>query len=83
MLFALSPANRTPVTLQTFPYPILLYIPFIYLAYLARREGTFTLRLLVFPIALCGIISAAWRFAWTIEELGNYNWGHGEHLSNF
>jgi len=67
--------DRIPMTWHTAPYPFIYYIPFVFMAYLARRPDTYLIRLLLLPITLCGIVAAAYRFVWTIPELNVYNWG--------
>ncbi|KAF8073735.1 hypothetical protein FPV67DRAFT_763048 [Lyophyllum atratum] len=63
------------MTWHTASYPVIYYIPFFFMAYLARRPGTYLFRLLLVPITLCGIVASAYRFVWTIPELNVYNWG--------
>ncbi|KAF9468488.1 hypothetical protein BDZ94DRAFT_664427 [Collybia nuda] len=67
--------DRIPITWHTAPYPFILYVPFIFMAYLARRQDTYIVRLLLLPITLCGIVAAAYRYVWTIPDLNVYNWG--------
>jgi hypothetical protein len=71
--------DRIPITWHTAPYPLALYIPFLFMAYLARRKHTYLTRLLLLPITLCGIVAAAYRYVWIIPELNVYNWGQCEH----
>ncbi|KAG5652878.1 hypothetical protein H0H81_003241 [Sphagnurus paluster] len=67
--------ERIPVSLDTAPYPLIFYVPFVFMAYLARRPDTYLIRLLLLPITLCGIVAAAYRYVWTPPELNVYNWG--------
>ncbi|KAH7927165.1 hypothetical protein BV22DRAFT_305124 [Leucogyrophana mollusca] len=71
------PDDRIPITLDHWPYAILPFIPFILLAYLARRPDTFILRLLLLPIVLASILGTAFRFVWVQSELNAYDWGQG------
>lgn len=70
-------SSRIPVTSRILPYQLLLYTPCVYLAYLARREGTYTLRLLILPIVLSCILFSGWGFVWTVEDMLLRNWGQG------
>lgn len=45
------------------------------MAYLARRQDTYLIRLLLLPITLCGIVASAYRYVWIIPDLNVYNWG--------
>ena len=63
------------MTPLTFLYQIFLTAPYVYLAYLARREDTYTHRLLILPIVLSCLLLSAWGFVWTIPEMEVYNWG--------
>ena len=79
-MYALIPHlhDRIPLTRHTAPYPLACYIPFVYLAYLARRPHTYLLRLSLLPATLCAIVTAAYRFVWTDPSLNVYNWGQCE-----
>ncbi|KAG6891644.1 hypothetical protein C0992_012693 [Termitomyces sp. T32_za158] len=55
--------------------PVLYYFPFFVLAYLARRSDTHLIRILLLPVTLSGIVTAAYRFVWIPPELNVYNWG--------
>lgn len=50
------------------------------MAYLARRQDTYLIRLLLLPITLCGIVAGAYRYVWTIPALNVYNWGQCKQL---
>jgi len=67
--------HRIPLTLQNGIYPVLCYIPFIFLAYLARRPDTYIIRLLLLPTVITAIVVSAYRFCWVTPELYVYNWG--------
>ena len=67
--------HRIPLTLQNGIYPVLCYIPFIFLAYLARRPDTYIIRLLWLPTVITAILVSAYRFQWVSPELNVYNWG--------
>jgi O-antigen ligase len=71
-------SSRITVTPYVLPYQLLLYTPFVYLAYLARREGTYALRLLILPVVLSCIFFSGWGFVWTEEDLQLRNWGQSE-----
>ena len=70
--------DRIPITRRTAPYQVACYIPFIFMAYLARRPDTHIIRLLLLPTVLCGILASAYRFVWIAPELNVYNWGQCE-----
>ncbi|CAA7262938.1 unnamed protein product [Cyclocybe aegerita] len=67
--------HRIPISLSTGIYPIMCYIPFIFLAYLARRPDTYLMRVLLLPSVITSILVAAYRFTWVPPELNVYNWG--------
>ncbi|KAF5315191.1 hypothetical protein D9619_006931 [Psilocybe cf. subviscida] len=67
--------DRIPITVTTAVYPVALYAPFIFLAYLTRRPDTYPIRLLLLPSVITSILVAAYRFTWTVPELNVYNWG--------
>ncbi|KAF9046621.1 hypothetical protein BJ165DRAFT_1388652, partial [Panaeolus papilionaceus] len=67
--------DRVPITLQNGFLPILCYVPFIFMAYLARRSDTYLIRLLLLPSVIASILVAAYRYTWTKPELNVYNWG--------
>ncbi|KAF9267368.1 hypothetical protein L218DRAFT_955262 [Marasmius fiardii PR-910] len=70
-----EPRNRLPWTLNHLPYVAISYVPFLFLAYLARRPDTYILRLLLFPVVALLILAASFRHYWTIPSLNVYNWG--------
>ena len=70
--------HRIPLTWYNAPYPIACYIPFLYLAYLARRPGTYRLRLSLLPVVICALVTAASRFVWVGPSLNTFNWGQCE-----
>ncbi|KAF9013218.1 hypothetical protein BDQ17DRAFT_1296713 [Cyathus striatus] len=67
--------DRIPMTWNTAIYPVLCYVPFIFMAYLARRQDTYLIRLLLLPSTVSAILVAAYKYTWTIPELNVYNWG--------
>ncbi|KAH7904766.1 hypothetical protein BJ138DRAFT_867907 [Hygrophoropsis aurantiaca] len=71
------PQDRIPITIGHWPYAVLPFIPFLFLAYLARRPDTHTLRLLLLPITVASILGTAFRFVWVKFEFNVYDWGQG------
>ncbi|EGN98307.1 hypothetical protein SERLA73DRAFT_183248 [Serpula lacrymans var. lacrymans S7.3] len=69
------PHERTPITNKHIPYAIIPFIPFVYMAYLARRPGTYVVRLLLLPLVLVVTLGTSYRFMWTEPRLNVYNWG--------
>ncbi|KAF9565753.1 hypothetical protein CPC08DRAFT_704454 [Agrocybe pediades] len=67
--------HRIPIKLDNLILPVLCYAPFIFLAYLTRRPDTYLIRLLLLPSVVSLILTAAYRFTWSIPELNVYNWG--------
>lgn len=67
--------DRIPVTWHNAPYQLACCIPFVFMAYFARRPDTHLIRLLLLPSVLCGILAFACRYVWIIPELNVYNWG--------
>ena len=70
-------AQRIPMTLDTALQPLLCYLPFLYLCYLARRQNTFLARVLLLPVVILCIFTSAYRYVWTHPALYVYNWGQG------
>ena len=54
--------QRIPITLGTAVQPLLCYVPFLYLCYLARRQNTFLARVLLLPIVILPIVASAYRY---------------------
>lgn len=74
----IPPADqRIPITFGTALQPLLCYLPFLYLCYLARRQNTFLARVLLLPIVVLPIVASAYRYTWTHPALHVYNWGQG------
>ncbi|KAJ7147049.1 hypothetical protein C8R43DRAFT_538601 [Mycena crocata] len=69
------PHDRIPLTWTTAPALLASFLPFVFLAYLARRPDTRPIRLLLLPTVLVSILSAGFRYMFTIPELNVYNWG--------
>ncbi|KAF8631400.1 hypothetical protein AX15_002408 [Amanita polypyramis BW_CC] len=67
--------HRVPITLRTSVQPLLCYLPYLYLCYLARRQNTFLIRVLILPLVILCIVTAAYRYTWTHPSLYVYNWG--------
>ncbi|KAF8349477.1 membrane bound O-acyl transferase family-domain-containing protein [Amanita rubescens] len=67
--------DRIPITLRTAIQPLLCYVPYLYLCYLSRRQNTFLIRLLIFPLVVLCVFTAAYRYTWTHPALYVYNWG--------
>jgi len=71
-----QPHERIPISIFHIPYLLFPFIPLIYMAYLARRPNTFTLRLLLLPLVVAVAVGTCVRFMWT-EPRNVYNWGQG------
>ncbi|KAJ6455742.1 hypothetical protein C8R45DRAFT_1035543 [Mycena sanguinolenta] len=69
-----KPHERIPLTLSNAHLLLSCFVPFVFLAYLARRPGTYLIRLLFLPTVLVAALTAGFRFRWTIPELNVYNW---------
>ncbi|KAJ3791188.1 hypothetical protein GGU10DRAFT_338107 [Lentinula aff. detonsa] len=72
-----EPQNRIPITPSVVPYTLSWFIPFFFLAYLARRPETYLIRLLLLPTVIATTLASAFRYCWTIPALNVYNWGQG------
>ncbi|KAJ6585085.1 hypothetical protein B0H19DRAFT_409896 [Mycena capillaripes] len=72
--FVPEPELRVPLTWINAPAVLACFLPFVFLAYLARRPGTYYIRLLVLPTVIVSTLSAGFRYKWTIPELNVYNW---------
>ncbi|KAJ7212020.1 hypothetical protein GGX14DRAFT_621323, partial [Mycena pura] len=70
-----KPQHRVALTWRNAPELLSLYLPFVFLAYLARRPGTSAIRLLLLPCVIVSILMTGFRYRWTIPELNVYNWG--------
>ncbi|KAF8170229.1 hypothetical protein K438DRAFT_1921236 [Mycena galopus ATCC 62051] len=74
---ALIPKPHQRIPLTSFNAVLVLlscFVPFVFLAYLARRPGTYLIRLLILPTVVVATLTAGFRFRWTIPELNVYNW---------
>ncbi|KAK7044787.1 hypothetical protein R3P38DRAFT_2690550 [Favolaschia claudopus] len=69
-----KPHSRIPLTFSNAPVLLSCFVPFVFLAYLARRPGTYLIRLLFLPTVIIATLTAGFRFRWTIPELNVYNW---------
>ncbi|KAJ7761576.1 hypothetical protein DFH07DRAFT_867715 [Mycena maculata] len=70
-----EPGHRIPITWLSAPVLLASYLPFVFLAYLARRPGTYEIRLLLLPTVLVATLTTGFRYMFTIPELNVYNWG--------
>ncbi|KAJ7505237.1 hypothetical protein B0H11DRAFT_2339293 [Mycena galericulata] len=70
-----EPQHRIPITWRTAPALLASYLPFVFLAYLARRPGTYAIRLLLLPTVLVATLYGGFRHMFVIPELNVYNWG--------
>jgi hypothetical protein len=72
------PSQRRPIgSLQALGFHLLANALLLFMAYLARRPGTRTVRLLLLPAAITAHIAAGFRFKWNNPNLNSYNWAHG------
>ncbi|KAF7314438.1 MBOAT-2 domain-containing protein [Mycena kentingensis (nom. inval.)] len=70
-----KPQDRVPITLRTTPQLLCLYVPLVFLAYLARRPDTYLIRLLLLPtVVICALMSG-FRYTANIAQLNVYDWG--------
>ncbi|KIY46682.1 hypothetical protein FISHEDRAFT_66353 [Fistulina hepatica ATCC 64428] len=56
-----DPPKCIPATSPEILVPFICHVPFIYLAYLARRPNTYLMRLSLLPIALGGVVGSAFN----------------------
>ncbi|KAJ7695649.1 hypothetical protein B0H17DRAFT_1158801 [Mycena rosella] len=70
-----EPHNRIPLTWNNAPTLLASFLPFVFLAYLARRPGTYQMRLLLLPTVIVANLTTGFRYMFTIPELNVYNWG--------
>ncbi|KAJ7043077.1 hypothetical protein C8F04DRAFT_29225 [Mycena alexandri] len=70
-----KPQHRIPLTWSNAPILLSSFLPFVFLAYLARRPNTYLIRLLLLPTVLVATLTAGFRYRFTIPELNVYNWG--------
>ncbi|KAJ7150325.1 hypothetical protein C8R46DRAFT_1124626 [Mycena filopes] len=70
-----KPYARTPLTWSIAPIVLSSFVPFVFLAYLARRPNTHLIRLLLLPTVIVALLTAGFRYRFTIPELNVYNWG--------
>ncbi|KAJ7134718.1 hypothetical protein C8R44DRAFT_870321 [Mycena epipterygia] len=70
-----EPRHRVPLTWDRAPALLASFLPFVFLAYLARRPGTYHIRLLLLPTVIVATLTTGFRYMWTIPELNVYNWG--------
>ncbi|KAJ7095791.1 hypothetical protein B0H15DRAFT_880455, partial [Mycena belliarum] len=70
-----EPHRRIPLTWSNAPTLLASFLPFVFLAYLARRPGTYHLRLLLLPTVIAANLTTGFRYMFTIPELSVYNWG--------
>ena len=74
-----QPHERVPISIKLhIPYLLFPFIPLIYMAYLARRPNTFTLRLMLLPLVVAVAVGTYFRFTWTEPRHNVYNWGQGK-----
>ncbi|KAJ7459943.1 hypothetical protein FB451DRAFT_566844 [Mycena latifolia] len=70
-----EPQDRVPLTWGNAPILLASFLPFVFLAYLARRPGTYHIRLLFLPTVIVANLTTGFRYMFTIPELNVYNWG--------
>ncbi|KAF9019196.1 hypothetical protein BDZ89DRAFT_1073224 [Hymenopellis radicata] len=67
--------DRIPITLHVAPVLLMSYIPFMFMAYLARREDTYLIRLLLLPTVITTTLWSSFTHYWSVPILNVYNWG--------
>lgn len=72
--------DRTPITPSTFLYTLAYVLPLTFLAFLARRPHTRTIRILLVPSVICITLHSCLGYKWTGRGMHVYNWGEGELL---
>ncbi|KAJ6559083.1 hypothetical protein DFH09DRAFT_1161808 [Mycena vulgaris] len=70
-----EPHHRIPLTWLNAPTVLASFVPFVFLAYLARRPDTYYIRLLLLPTVIVANLTTGFRYTFTIPELNVYNWG--------
>ncbi|THH20116.1 hypothetical protein EW146_g1211 [Bondarzewia mesenterica] len=75
-----EPKDRVVMTWQIIPHTLSYFIPFAFMAYLARRPGTYTIRLLMLPSLISLTLHCAFGYTWQDPRLNVYNWGAGTSL---
>ncbi|KAF7288550.1 MBOAT-2 domain-containing protein [Mycena chlorophos] len=72
-----EPHHRIPITWSTAPQLLVLYVPLVLLAALARRPDTFLIRLLLFPTVFACCLLSGFRYtaAHQVPQLAVYDWG--------
>ncbi|KAK0504069.1 hypothetical protein EDD18DRAFT_1243432 [Armillaria luteobubalina] len=70
-----EPHNRIPISLDAIPSILVSYVPFLFMAFLARQENTYIIRLLLLPTVITASIGTSFRYYWTIPMMNTCNWG--------
>ncbi|KAF7299011.1 MBOAT-2 domain-containing protein [Mycena indigotica] len=69
------PQDRVPITWSTAPQLLSLYLPIVFLAFLARRKDTHAIRLLLLPTVITSALMSGFRFTANVPQLNVYDWG--------
>ncbi|TFY63962.1 hypothetical protein EVG20_g6107 [Dentipellis fragilis] len=70
-----EPQDRIPISWRTAPFTFMQMIPFIFMAYLARRPNTRVMRVLMLPTLITTALHSAFGYVWQDPRLNVYNWG--------
>ncbi|KAJ7069773.1 hypothetical protein C8F01DRAFT_1113953 [Mycena amicta] len=70
-----EPHDRVPITWSTLPLILPLYLPIVFLAFLARRPDTYLIRLLLLPTVVVSALISGFRFTANVPQLCVYDWG--------
>jgi hypothetical protein len=61
-----EPHRRIPIDWASAPILLASFLPFVFMAYLARRPDTYHLRLLLLPTVIVANMSTGFRYMFTI-----------------
>ncbi|EMD38566.1 hypothetical protein CERSUDRAFT_113744 [Gelatoporia subvermispora B] len=69
--------NREPLTWGTVPNAFIYMLPYLFMAYLARRADTYPIRLLFLPTVIATTIRCTFQYSIESPELAHLDWVRG------
>lgn len=72
------PSERIPITLSSTKRTFIPFVLLFFMAYLARRPGTWVIRMAIAPVAFVATLRTAFGYQWMDPAFNAYNFGSGE-----
>ena len=70
--------DRPVMSLEKMPYAMTFFVPYFIMAYLARRDGTYLMRLLLLPVVVAMTLHCAFGYKWEAQDEKTVGCAHRE-----